>query len=104
MITVFSLLQFGKVGSGVRDYFVGQGLVHFGDFVSWRVGGMVCRAYKFGGWLTRIARGAPWAGSVTGGEACGYPCSEKEGFTHPPLWRAPCFWGTYELKLHAVDT
>ncbi|QIE28088.1 hypothetical protein SBC2_61640 (plasmid) [Caballeronia sp. SBC2] len=27
----------------------------------------------------RIARSAPWAGSVTGGEACGYPCSEKEG-------------------------
>ena len=43
----------------------------------------------------RIARGAPWAGSVTGGEACGYPCSEKEGFTHPWLWRAPCFWGTH---------
>jgi len=29
---------------------------------------------------------------------------EKEGFTHPWLWRAPCFWGTYESKLHAVDT
>ena len=29
---------------------------------------------------------------------------EKEGFTHPSLWRAPCFWGTYEWKLHAVDT
>jgi hypothetical protein len=29
---------------------------------------------------------------------------EKEGFTHPGLWRAPCFWGTYESKLHAVDT
>ena len=52
----------------------------------------------------RIARGVPWAGSITGGEACGYPCSEKEGFTHPWLWRAPCFWGTYESKLHAVDT
>ena len=52
----------------------------------------------------RIARGVPWAGSVTGGEACGYPCSEKEGFTHPVLLRAPCFWGTYELELHAVDT
>ncbi|MEA3116031.1 MAG: hypothetical protein QOG58_5830 [Caballeronia sp.] len=52
----------------------------------------------------RIARGEPEAGSVTGGEACGYPCSEKEGFTHPPLWRAPCFWGTYEWELHAVDT
>ena len=44
----------------------------------------------------RIARGVPWAGSVTGGEACGYRCSEKEGFTHPLLWRAPCFWGTHE--------
>ena len=52
----------------------------------------------------RIARGAPWAGSITGGEACGYVCSEKEGFTHSPFWRARCFWGTYELKLHAVDT
>jgi hypothetical protein len=52
----------------------------------------------------RIARGAPWADSITGGEACGYLCSEKEGFTHPWLWRAPCFWGTYESKLHAVDT
>ena len=31
----------------------------------------------------RIARGGPWAGSVTGGEARQNPCSEKEGFTHP---------------------
>ena len=54
--------------------------------------------------FTRIARGGPWAGSITGGEACGYPCSEKEGFTRPSLWRAPCFWGTYEWELHAVDT
>ena len=23
---------------------------------------------------------------------------EKEGFTHPWLWRAPCFWGTNEIK------
>src|SRR5476651_256106 len=46
----------------------------------------------------RIARGAPWAGSVTGGEACGYPCSEKEGFTHPSLLRAPCFWGAKNLE------
>ena len=46
------------------------------------------------GGCPRIARGEPLAGSVTGGEACGYPCSEKEGFTHPWLWRAPCFWGT----------
>jgi hypothetical protein len=52
----------------------------------------------------RIAWDAPWADSVTGGEACGYLCSEKEGFTHPWLWRAPCFWGTHELKLHAGDT
>ena len=29
---------------------------------------------------------------------------EKEGFKHPWLWRAPCFWGTYEWELHAVDT
>ena len=44
----------------------------------------------------RIAQGAPWADSITGGEASQNPCSEKEGFTHPWLWRAPCFWGTYE--------
>src|SRR5471032_3541198 len=48
--------------------------------------------------FTRIARGAPLAGSVTGGEACGYPCSEKEGFTHPSLWRAPCFWGAKNVE------
>ena len=53
---------------------------------------------------TRVARDAPWADSVTGGEASQNLCSEKEGFTHPPLWRAPCFWGTYEWELHAVDT
>src|SRR5471032_3334788 len=50
------------------------------------------------GGCPRIARGAPWAGSVTGGEACGYPCSEKEGFTQLPFWRAPCFWGAKNLK------
>src|SRR5471030_1745070 len=55
-------------------------------------------AYKFDGWFTRIARGEPWAGSVTGGEACGYPCSEKEGFTHPSLLRAPCFWGAKNME------
>jgi hypothetical protein len=53
---------------------------------------------------SRIARVEPEAGSITGGEACGYLCTEKEGFTHPWLWRAPCFWGTHEQKLHAVDT
>jgi hypothetical protein len=53
------------------------------------------RPYLVGG-FTRIARGEPCAGSVTGGEARQNPRSEKEGFTHPPLWRAPCFWGTYE--------
>src|SRR5471032_1000514 len=46
----------------------------------------------------RIARGKPWADSVTGGEACGYPCSEKEGFTHRWFWRAPCFWGAKNVK------
>ena len=45
---------------------------------------------------SRIARDVPWAGSITGGEACQNPCTEKEGFTHPWLWRAPCFWGTHE--------
>ncbi len=57
----------------------------------------VTRTYLADG-FTRIARGAPWAGSVTGGEACGYPCSEKEGFTHPPFWRAPCFWGAKNVE------
>jgi hypothetical protein len=52
----------------------------------------------------RIARGAPWADSVTGGEACGYLCTEKEGFKHRWFWRAPCSSGTNEWKLHAVDT
>jgi hypothetical protein len=69
-----------------------------------RCGAWLCCAYLFGGWFTRIARGALWAGSITGGEASQNLCSEKEGFTHPWLWRAPCFWGTYEWKLHAVDT
>ena len=50
------------------------------------------------GGCPRIARCVPWAGSVTGGEACGYPCSEKEGFTHPWLWRAPCFWGAKNVE------
>ena len=76
--------------------FVGYGLTHFGGLVFRWVGGVVRRAYNSVVGFPRIARGAPWAGSITGGEACGYPCSEKEGFTHPPLWRAPCFWGTYE--------
>jgi hypothetical protein len=58
--------------------------------------GVMAMRFDFVGGCPRIARGEPWAGSVTGGEACGYPCSEKEGFTHPWLWRAPCFWGTYE--------
>ena len=78
---------------GLHVIFIGYGLMHFGSLVWRRVGDMVRHAYKFGGWFKRIARGVPWAGSVTGGEACGYPCSEKEGFTHPWFWRAPCFWG-----------
>ena len=65
--------------------------------------GCAVRTYLVVG-CTRIARGEPVAGSVTGGEACGYPCSEKEGFTHRWLWRAPCFWGTHVRELHAVDT
>jgi hypothetical protein len=48
------------------------------------------------GGCPRIARGEPWAGSITGGEARQNLRSEKEGFKHPSLWRAPCFWGTYE--------
>ncbi|WP_216857648.1 hypothetical protein, partial [Burkholderia sp. S171] len=54
-------------------------------------------AASFRGWLStwfgvrtnsvegspQIARGIPWAGSITGGEACQNLCSEKEGFKHP---------------------
>jgi len=71
--------------------------------VGWRRCGSSCVQIR---WLVfpRIARGVLRAGSVTGGEARQNLCSEKEGFTHPPLWRAPCFWGTYEWELHAVDT
>ena len=76
--------------------FVGDGITHFGGLVSWWVVNVVRRAYWFGGWFTRIARGEPWAGSITGGEARQNPRSEKKGFTHLWLWRAPCFWGTYE--------
>src|SRR5471032_1042754 len=77
----------------LRSYFLGYGLTHLaavfrGGLATWF--GM--RTNSMGG-CPRIARGEPWAGSVTGGEACGYPCLEKEGFTHPPFWRAPCFWG-----------
>ena len=78
--------------------FVGYGLTHLRGLVSRWVADVVRRAYKFVDGCSRIARGAPWAGSVTGGEACGYPCSEKEGFTHPSLWRAPCFWGAKNVK------
>jgi hypothetical protein len=76
--------------------FVGDGLTHF---AAWFLGGLatwfVVRTDLMGD-CSWIARGAPWAGSVTGGEARQNPCSEKEGFTHPWLWRAPCFWGTHE--------
>ena len=61
--------------------------------VSWWVACVVRGPYKFGGWLFADSAGVPWAGSVTGGEACGYPCTKKEGFTYPWLLRAPCFWG-----------
>ena len=87
-----------------RGYFCRWGLIYptalfRGGLATW----FGASSYSMGG-CPRIARGAPWAGSVTGGEACGYPCSEKEGFTHRWFWRAPCFWGTHVLKLHAVDT
>ena len=75
-----------------------------GFLVSRWVGDVVRRAYHLEGGCPRIARGEPWAGSVTDGEASQNLCTEKEGFTHPPLWRAPCFCGTYEWELHAVDT
>ena len=75
------------------------GVLLFGGLAVW----FVVRTYLVDG-FTRIARGVLWAGSVTGGEASQNLCSEKEGFTHPSLWRAPCFWGTYEWELHAVDT
>src|SRR5471030_3103103 len=57
----------------------------------------VVRTNSVGG-FSRIARDAHWADSVTGGEACGYLCSEKEGFTHPWFWRAPYFWGAKNLE------
>jgi hypothetical protein len=53
---------------------------------------------------SRIARGGLRASSVAGGEASQNLSSEKEGFKYPSLWRAPFFWGTHELRLHAVDT
>src|ERR1700729_1284309 len=80
-----------------RVTFVAYGLAHLRGLVSKRVAYEVRCAYLFGGGA-RIARSVPWAGSVTGGEACGYPCSEKEGFTHPSLWRAPCFWGAKNVE------
>ena len=93
--------------SWLRAYmpiFVGYGLTYIGALLLRRLATWFDVRTNSESGYSRIARGVPWAGSVTGGEACGYPCSEKEGFTHPPLWRAPCFWGTYESKLHAVDT
>ena len=84
--------------------FVGYGLTHFGGLVFRWVGGVVRHAYNSVVGCPRIARGVPWAGSVTSGEACGYLCTEKEGFTYRWFWRAPCSSGTNEWKLHAVDT
>jgi hypothetical protein len=37
--------------------FVGYGLTHFGGLVSWWVGGVVRRAYKFGGWFSADSAG-----------------------------------------------
>ncbi len=91
------LLQFlVSLLRGLDSYFRWIPPYVFWGFVSRRVGYVVRHAYKLVVGRPRIARGAPWAGSITGGEACGYPCSEKEGFKHPSLWRAPCFWGTHE--------
>jgi hypothetical protein len=85
----YSLLQFWWVGCLVNvigaPIFVGYGLTHFYGLVSWWVGDVVRRAYRFGGWLFADSAGRSLAGSVTGGEARQNPCSEKEGFTHPPL-------------------
>ena len=76
-----SFLQLVRVAFTVL--FVEYGLTYLaalfrGGLAMW----FVILNYLVGG-CSRIARGVPWAGSVTGGEACGYPCSEKEGFTHP---------------------
>src|SRR5471032_1167107 len=82
----------------LRSYFWGYGLTH--RAASFRRGLATrfdMRTNLVDG-CSRIARGEPWAGSVTGGEACGYPCSEKEGFTHQWFWRAPCFWGAKNLE------
>jgi hypothetical protein len=79
-----------------RLFFVDCGITYFaalflGGLATW----FVMRTNLVGG-CSRIARGEPLAGSVTGGEACGYRCSEKEGFNHSSFSRAPFFWGTYE--------
>ena len=57
---------------------------------------MVRHAYKFGGWFFADSAGCSSGRFSHWWRSVGYPCSEKEGFTHPWLWRAPCFWGTYE--------
>ena len=88
---------------GLHGYLGGCGLTHLAALLLW-VGDVVRQVYKFGGRLSADSAGWSLAGSITGGEASQNLCSEKEGFTHPSLWRAPCFWGTYEWELHAVDT
>ena len=101
---VHLLLQFLVIWLVNRmDVFVGYGVTCLGGLVS------LCLAKWFvihtnsviG--FPRIARGAPWAGSVASACPRAYGAKrftvrirEKEGFTHPKLWRAPCFWGTHE--------
>ena len=85
-LAAHSLRPFSSV-TAFRTY----GAVLLGGLAAWSV---VPRSSAEG--FSRIARGVPWAGSVTGGEACGYLCTEKEGFKHWWFWRAPCSSGTNE--------
>ena len=94
----YLLLHFFGLFLWFARFFIEYGLTYLaalflGGLATW----FVIFNYLVDG-CSRIARGAPWAGSVTGGEACGYPCSEKEGFTHPSLLRAPCFWGAKNVE------
>ena len=69
------------------------------------------------GGCPRITRGDPRADSVTGGEACQYPCSEKEGShirnsastvllgtqCHPLATREPSFHGRFDNAFQLID-
>ena len=50
---VFTVSVSGELAMQPTVIFVGRGLTHFGEFVSWWVGDVIRRTYKFGGWFTR---------------------------------------------------